>query len=60
MAQQKSLTALITDELILNSEKYQEEIWHLVRSGLERLSDLELNQLAERMSVNIDNDDDDE
>jgi hypothetical protein len=52
MKLQKDLRLIIADELAYNSEKYQEEIWGLVRAGLERLSDLECKDLAERMSVN--------
>jgi hypothetical protein len=51
MKLQKDLRLIITDELARNSEKYQEEIWGLVRAGLEKLSDLECQDLAERMSV---------
>ena len=53
MKLQKDLRLIIADELAYNSEKYQEEIWGLVRAGLERLSDLECQDLAERMSVDI-------
>jgi hypothetical protein len=53
MKLQKDLRLIIADELALNSEKYQEEIWGLVRAGLEKLSDLECQDLTERMSVDI-------
>jgi hypothetical protein len=53
MKLQKDLRLIIADELAYNSEKYQEEIWDLVRAGLEKLSDLECKDLAERMSVDI-------
>lgn len=53
MKLQKDLKLIIADELALNSEKYQEEIWVLITLGLKKLSELELNQLAERMSVDI-------
>ena len=53
MKLQKDLKLIIADELARNSEKYQEEIWDLVITGLERSSELELTNLAERMSVDI-------
>jgi hypothetical protein len=53
MKLQKDLRLIIADELAYNSENYQEEIWDLVRAGLEKLSDLECKDLAERMSVDI-------
>lgn len=58
MTLKKDLGLIIADELARNSEKYQEEIWDLVLVGLSRFSELELNNLAERMSINVEEDED--
>lgn len=60
MSLRKDIRLFITNELTLNSEKYQEEIWDLVSLAINSLKEKELETLGERISLDITEEDEDE